>query len=62
MSHLVADENEAVGVRVVAHALKQPINYVIRNKVGQDNYQFILEKIERDGSIFTGFDAKKGNH
>ena len=58
----MSDENEAEGVRVVAHALKQPINFVIRNKVGEDHYQFILDKIEREGSIFTGFDAKKGNH
>ena len=46
-----------MGVRILAEALQQPIRLVIENKTGK-SAALTIEKIENEGSIFVGFDAK----
>jgi len=53
----VDDPSEAIGVRVLCQALKEPINAVISNKLGGESAP-IIEKIDREDNIFAGFDVK----
>ena len=45
LKDLVEDENEAIGVRILRDALKQPIKVIIENKTGLNSAK-IIEEIE----------------
>jgi chaperonin GroEL len=60
LPHLVQEESERLGVKVMEQALKQPIRCIIENKTGE-NCGYILEKIESEGNFFAGYDVKNGN-
>ena len=57
LDEFVEDKSELVGVRILAEALQQPIRLVIENKTGK-SAAYTIEKIENEGSIFAGYDAK----
>ncbi len=57
MPELVSEESERLGVMVMHEALKRPIRAVIENKTGE-TCGHIIEKIEREGSFFAGYDVK----
>ena len=59
LPHLVQEESERLGVKVMEQALKQPIRHIIENKTGE-NCGYILEKIESEGNFFAGYDVKNG--
>ncbi|CDW79081.1 chaperonin cpn60-mitochondrial-like [Stylonychia lemnae] len=59
LQHLVDDENERIGVQVMADALQTPLRMVIENKIGKD-CGHIINKIEESNNIFAGFDCRKG--
>jgi chaperonin GroEL len=59
LPHLVKEESERLGVKVMQEALKIPIRNVIENKLGF-TCGHILAKIEEEGSFYAGFDVKKG--
>lgn len=56
-SGLIEDKSEQVGARILHEALKMPIKLVIENKTALNSAR-IIEKIENEGNIFTGFDVK----
>ena len=60
MPELVSEESERLGVMVMHEALKRPIRAVIENKTGE-TCGHILEKIEREGNFFAGYDVKNCN-
>ena len=53
----MGEESERLGVQVLQEALKRPIRAVIENKTGE-TCGHIIEKIEREGSFFAGYDVK----
>ena len=55
---LIEDPSEQVAARILREALKIPIKLVIENKTGL-NSALIIEKIEAEGSMFTGFDVNR---
>ena len=59
LPHLVKEESERLGVKVMQEALKRPIRNVIENKLDLNCGQ-IIAKIDEEGSFYTGFDVKKG--
>ena len=56
----MSEESERLGVMVMHEALKRPIRAVIENKTGE-TCGHILEKIEREGNFFAGYDVKNCN-
>ena len=46
-----------MSARILREALQAPIKLVIENKTALDS-SLILEKIEAEGNIFTGFDVQ----
>ena len=58
LKDLVDDESEAIGVRILKDALRQPIKIIIENKTGTSSAK-IIEEIERTGDMFTGYDVQK---
>ena len=55
---LIEDPSEQVAARILREALKMPIKLVIENKTAL-NSAIILDKIESEGNMFTGFDVKE---
>jgi chaperonin GroEL (HSP60 family) len=60
LPELVSEESERLGVMVMHEALKRPIRAVIENKTGE-TCGHILEKIEKEGNFFAGYDVKNCN-
>lgn len=57
--HLVSEDSEMQGVKVLSAALKSPIRNVIENKLAID-CGHIINKIDQEGNFFAGFDVKRG--
>ena len=55
---LITDPSELVAARILREALKMPIKFVIENKTAL-NSAVIIDRIEADGNLFTGFDVKR---
>ena len=58
LKDLVDDQSEAVGVKILREALRQPIKVIIENKTGLNSAK-IIEEIETTGDMFTGYDVQK---
>lgn len=55
---LIDDPCEYHAVKILASALKKPIRQLIKNKTALES-EPIIEKIEREGGLFTGYDVKR---
>jgi chaperonin GroEL len=57
-SSLIEDPSEQVAARILREALRVPIKLVIENKTAL-NSALVIEKIEAEGNMFTGFDVNR---
>jgi chaperonin GroEL len=54
----ISDPSEHHAIKILASALKEPIRQLIKNKTALES-EPILESIEREGGLFTGYDVKR---
>lgn len=58
LPEIVLDKYESIGVKILGEALKKPMKILIENKTGQSSAG-IIQKIEEDGDLFTGYDVRE---